>query len=222
MLKPIPMFADLHTSLLKYLVEQHLQIHVLNSGDAVQMKDIIEDMDFVYVYRGKLRIRMEHIYGKLGPRGGDSSKCRYSVLGRGESLNPLNVASFLQSGKHGSDVPLVNQRVAKLQAVSDETVILQLSGYFIRNFFDPGKQHNVKYQGRSIEGVLRDAMSGYFGINQTQRQVINNAFTFEIIEPSALLVEEGQKADYLYIILRGMLDVRQRLPAQQQLRGIAS
>jgi len=83
-------------------------------------------------------------------------------------------------------------------------------------------QHNVKYQGRSLEGVLRDAMGGYFGINQMQRQVINNAFQFEIIEPSALLVEEGEKAEYMYIILRGMLDVRQRLPAKQQLRGLSS
>jgi len=114
MLKPIPMFADLHASLLKYLIEEHLQIHVLKSGDTVQMKDMIHDMDYVYVYRGKLRVRMEHLYGKLGPRGGDSSKHRYSVLGRGESLNPLNITTFLQSSKHGSDQALVNQRVAKL------------------------------------------------------------------------------------------------------------
>ena len=63
MLKPIPMFADLHATLLKHLVEHHLQINILNSGDIVQMKDILEDMDFVYVYRGKLRVRMEHLYG---------------------------------------------------------------------------------------------------------------------------------------------------------------
>jgi CRP-like cAMP-binding protein len=53
-----------------------------------------------------------------------------------------------------------------------------------------------------------------------QRQVINNAFQFHIIEPNSLLVEEGKQAECLYIILRGMIDVRQRLPAKQKLRGI--
>ena len=86
------MFADLHTCVLRLLVDGPLKIHILKGGESVQMKDVLEDIDFVYVYRGKVRVRMEHIYGKLGPRGSGTSKHRYSILERGDSLNPMNVA----------------------------------------------------------------------------------------------------------------------------------
>ena len=212
------MFSELHISLLKYLVENHVKISVLDNGELVRMRDIIKDMDYVYVYRGQARIKMEHIYGQLGPRDAGTATHRYSVLSKGQSMNPLNLVQFLQSGRHEQ---LINQRISKIQAVCDDTVILQLDGYFIRNFFDPSKQHNIKYQGRNFEGILRDAMSGYFGINQIQRNTINDSFKFEIMEPSTLLVEEGTRAtDFIYILLRGKIDVRQRLPAKATLNGI--
>jgi hypothetical protein len=72
------------------------------------MKDILNDIDYLYIYRGKVRVKMEHNYGKLGPRGGGTSKCRYSILERGECLNPLNVTSIMQTSKHQEDQDLAN------------------------------------------------------------------------------------------------------------------
>jgi len=111
MLKQIAMFKDLHVTLLKFLAEKHIQVNVLDNGECVKMKDINANLDYIYVYRGKLRIKMEHVYGKHGPRGGEGGKPRYSTLTRGQTLHPLNVTQYLESGK---DTELNNQRIARI------------------------------------------------------------------------------------------------------------
>ena len=52
------------------------------------MKNIVSDMDYVYVYRGKIRIKIEHSFGKMAPKGGNEDRQRYSVMERGQFVNP--------------------------------------------------------------------------------------------------------------------------------------
>jgi len=64
-------------------------------------------------------------------------------------------------------------------------------------------------------------MSGYYGINSLTRQIIDNAFKFEIVEPNTLLIEEGTIAEeYFYIVLRGYIDIRKKLDARADMRYI--
>jgi len=88
MLKQIEMFKEMHISVLTYFCTNCVKVNILNNGDLVKMKNIISDMDYIYVYRGKIRIKIEHNFGKMAPKGGSENKLRYSVMERGEFINP--------------------------------------------------------------------------------------------------------------------------------------
>ena len=64
-------------------------------------------------------------------------------------------------------------------------------------------------------------MGGFYGINAKQRKVIDNAFEFVVIEPNKIIQREGDnKTEYLYVVLRGQIDIRKILPAKKEYRVI--
>ena len=77
------MFKEMHISILTYFAQKCVKIKILNTGDAVEMKNMVSDMDYIYVYRGKIRIKIEHSFGKMAPKGGAENKTRYSTMERG-------------------------------------------------------------------------------------------------------------------------------------------
>lgn len=116
-----------------------------------------------------------------------------------------------------------NFLIGKIHGGSLENIIIEVPRAVYSSILDAKQGHSLYFTARFFEEAVRDSLSGFFGTNTPQRTGLLSCLSFHLVPPNTVLVEEGQsESESAFIVLKGAIDIRKRMPSKEDERRLVT